>query len=449
MFPRRKDKDHNEGVMGRYIKKDNPPEVPVMNVWEPAANANQGKKLFGIFHRKTSAQVQPSTSGSSAGSMASQSSSGPLPKDTRSPQHQRYGIRPKAITYFPPNVMQQPNYHSQVPDMGYHQMSNIHRQIQPEIPSVQPRLTETHMRQQAVHMPVMNRFSNQDLHHVYQDTRMRHPALEAPREEHYEIQDPGIELSPYQYDDNYQIQLYHNQIRQHYAQQQYQHHHGSTPVIQSRLSIPSSSESSVSGSYPVQQEELPLPPGWSVDFTMRGRKYYIDHNTKTTHWSHPLEKEGLPTGWERIESPDYGVYYVNHITKQTQYEHPCAPHYQNIISQGNMWVSAIQTVHREPAPRHTDFHQPNVLVPASPYLQEEIPEWLRVYSLASPDLDHQLKWDLFRLPQLECYQAMLNRLCKQDIEKIVMKYESYRQALQQELERRRREPIAVAASIIS
>lgn len=59
-----------------------------------------------------------------------------------------------------------------------------------------------------------------------------------------------------------------------------------------------------------QQDELPLPPGWSVDFTLRGRKYYIDHNTKTTHWSHPLEKEGLPTGWERIESPEYGVYYV-------------------------------------------------------------------------------------------------------------------------------------------
>lgn len=64
--------------------------------------------------------------------------------------------------------------------------------------------------------------------------------------------------------------------------------------------------------------ELPLPHGWSVDFTLRGRKYYIDHNTKTTHWSHPLEKEGLPTGWERIESQEYGVYYVNHITRAAQ-----------------------------------------------------------------------------------------------------------------------------------
>lgn len=53
--------------------------------------------------------------------------------------------------------------------------------------------------------------------------------------------------------------------------------------------------------------------GWSVGFTKRGRKYFIDHNTKTTHWSHPLEKEGLPTGWERIESPEFGVYYVKYV----------------------------------------------------------------------------------------------------------------------------------------
>lgn len=59
-----------------------------------------------------------------------------------------------------------------------------------------------------------------------------------------------------------------------------------------------------------QSEELPLPLGWSVYFTLRGRKYYVDHNTRTTHWSHPLEKEGLPTGWERIDSQEYGVYYV-------------------------------------------------------------------------------------------------------------------------------------------
>ena len=62
--------------------------------------------------------------------------------------------------------------------------------------------------------------------------------------------------------------------------------------------------------------ELPLPPGWTESWTQRGRKYYIDHNTKTTHWSHPLEVEGLPAGWEMVEAPDYGVYYMNHITRE-------------------------------------------------------------------------------------------------------------------------------------
>lgn len=71
-------------------------------------------------------------------------------------------------------------------------------------------------------------------------------------------------------------------------------------------------------------DELPLPPGWSIDYTLRGRKYYVDHNTQTTHWSHPLEKESLPNGWERVDSHEYGVYFVNHITQSAQFHHPCA-----------------------------------------------------------------------------------------------------------------------------
>ncbi|XP_029055818.1 protein salvador homolog 1 isoform X2 [Osmia lignaria lignaria] len=175
-----------------------------------------------------------------------------------------------------------------------------------------------------------------------------------------------------------------------------------------------------------QQEELPLPPGWSVDFTLRGRKYYIDHNTKTTHWSHPLEKEGLPTGWERIESPEYGVYYVNHITRQAQYEHPCYPH-------------EIQAVRVVSPPRHTHFHSHSVLVPANPYLNEEIPHWLYVYSRASVALDRKLRWELFRLPELDCFNAMLTRLYKQELEEVVMRYEEYRSALLCEMEQRLKE----------
>lgn len=179
-------------------------------------------------------------------------------------------------------------------------------------------------------------------------------------------------------------------------------------------------------------EELPLPPGWTVDYTMRGRRYYIDHNTKTTHWSHPYEKEGLPTGWERVDSPDHGVYYVNHITKQAQYEHPCATQYGQ---SGSSPPTGGQTL--PPPPRHTNFHQHSVLVPANPYLTEEIPHWLHVYSRAPKESDHKLKWNLFKLPELECYQAFLNRLYRQELEEIVMSYEMQRLAIAKEMERRR------------
>lgn len=178
-------------------------------------------------------------------------------------------------------------------------------------------------------------------------------------------------------------------------------------------------------------EELPLPPGWTVDYTMRGRRYYIDHNTKTTHWSHPYEKEGLPTGWERVDSPDHGIYYVNHVTQQAQYDHPCAPQY----GQSSPPMGGGQQL--PPPPRHTNFHQHSVLVPANPYLTEEIPKWLYIYSRAPQESDHKLKWNLFRLPELECFQAILNRLHRQELEELVMGYEVERLAIAKEMERRR------------
>ena len=145
----------------------------------------------------------------------------------------------------------------------------------------------------------------------------------------------------------------------------------------------------------ISESDYPLPIGWSVGQTLRGRRYFIDHNTQTTHWSHPLEKEGLPTGWEKIDSPEYGVYYVNHITRQAQYEHPCATQYlghpliMQLTRQPHFMIQEQQRglpgFHdalflggkmdeneqwRLQLPIHTQFHQPNVLVPANPYLNE-------------------------------------------------------------------------------
>jgi scaffold protein salvador len=36
-------------------------------------------------------------------------------------------------------------------------------------------------------------------------------------------------------------------------------------------------------------------------------------------------------------------------------------------------------------------------------------------------LDHCLKWDLFRLNELECYDSMITRLLKDELEELVMR----------------------------
>lgn len=172
---------------------------------------------------------------------------------------------------------------------------------------------------------------------------------------------------------------------------------------------------------------------------MRGRRYYIDHNTKTTHWSHPYEKEGLPTGWERVDSPDHGTYYVNHITRLAQYGHPCATQYGQ---SGGSASEGSQLLPPPPPPEHTNYHPRSVLVPANPYLHEEIPQWLYIYSKPPKECDHMLKWNLFRLPELECFQAILNRLYRQELEEVVMGYEMQRLAIAKEMERRRAAEIA-------
>ncbi|KAK3609296.1 hypothetical protein CHS0354_038004 [Potamilus streckersoni] len=235
-------------------------------------------------------------------------------------------------------------------------------------------------------------------------------------------------------DDNYQIQQYHQEIRNHYAQQ-----NTTTASNQTNSQPPqqdiNATVTTTSGSGYVGQEEFPLPLGWSVDWTVRGRKYYIDHNTQTTHWSHPLEKESLPSGWERIESKEYGVYYVNHYTKQAQYNHPCTP----VIPQFQFTYGYRQQENMLPHPTGQDIHQGRGrnLVPANPYLNTEIPEWLGVYTKAPPEHDHKLKWELFQKDQLETFDAMLIRLYKQELEKIVMSYEAYRAALLREIDQKK------------
>ena len=56
---------------------------------------------------------------------------------------------------------------------------------------------------------------------------------------------------------------------------------------------------------------------------------------------------------------------------------------------------------------------------------------------ASSYLDHKLKWDLFRLPELECFDTMLNKLFRDELIELVKRYEGVRFRMSQELASRK------------
>lgn len=91
-----------------------------------------------------------------------------------------------------------------------------------------------------------------------------------------------------------------------------------------------------------QTEEEPLPPGWEIRFDEFNRRYYVDHNTRSTYWERPTP---LPPGWEIRKDPRGRVYYVDHNTRTTTWQRPNSErlmHFQHwqgqrahIVQQGN------------------------------------------------------------------------------------------------------------------
>ncbi|KAF5391323.1 hypothetical protein D9757_002066 [Collybiopsis confluens] len=91
-----------------------------------------------------------------------------------------------------------------------------------------------------------------------------------------------------------------------------------------------------------------LPNGWEERFTLEGRPYYVDHNTRTTTWVDPrrqaiirvmgpngqgsaLQPQAisqlgpLPSGWEMRLTSTARVYFVDHNTKTTTWDDPRLP----------------------------------------------------------------------------------------------------------------------------
>jgi len=187
-----------------------------------------------------------------------------------------------------------------------------------------------------------------------------------------------------------------------------------------------------------------LPQGWSVGWTARGRKYYIDHNTRTTQWAWPREGEmGAPRLQYQLPLPGYRLPPFPSQQPQGSWEGEDEGGRKLPLPGYRLPSFPSPTQHFSPPPQPNPGYpshyqqQHNVLVPANPYLHEEIPEWLRVYFKASPALDHKLKWDLFRLPELECFNAMLLRLFREECQHVVERYELLRLGMGQEVAARR------------
>ncbi|KAL3070543.1 hypothetical protein niasHT_032333 [Heterodera trifolii] len=74
---------------------------------------------------------------------------------------------------------------------------------------------------------------------------------------------------------------------------------------------------------PSKQNEEPLPEGWEMRMDQYGRRYYVDHTTKSTTWARPSSVP-LPPGWESRRGPRGCVYYVHHNTRTTTWQRPKA-----------------------------------------------------------------------------------------------------------------------------
>lgn len=68
----------------------------------------------------------------------------------------------------------------------------------------------------------------------------------------------------------------------------------------------------------------------------------------------------------------YFVYNFSHITRQAQYNHPC-------LTSCYLYTTDERAKPIIPGPTHTQFNPHSALVPANPYLMEEIPAWLLIY----------------------------------------------------------------------
>ncbi|KAF8366729.1 hypothetical protein PRIPAC_84558, partial [Pristionchus pacificus] len=75
--------------------------------------------------------------------------------------------------------------------------------------------------------------------------------------------------------------------------------------------------------------------GWEMRFDQYGRRYYVDHTTKSTTWERP-SSQLLPQGWEMRKDSRGRVYYVDHNTRSTTWLRPTT----HIIDAHERWQNS-------------------------------------------------------------------------------------------------------------
>lgn len=108
------------------------------------------------------------------------------------------------------------------------------------------------------------------------------------------------------------------------------HHH---PQVAVHGSTPNAVISHHNQMTPSSPDNSWLPHGWEIRYTTQNgipRIYYVDHNTKTTHWDPPL-----PENWESRHDPQGRVYYIDHNRRTTTWQRPTPESMRNY----NLWHS--------------------------------------------------------------------------------------------------------------
>ncbi|KAI5643074.1 WW domain-containing protein [Phthorimaea operculella] len=299
MISKKSQKAINEGVVGKYIKKDTPPDLPIINVWTTGHNRRPKSQPF------------------AASDVASQSHENKFGKAQTMSGH--------AGKYTPSESV--PNLASR-----FASLSTIDAPATPAPTPTPPTpsnysnsqqfLLNSNLASQSTLNEIDDSFSRQTSYRYYRQQQedpiyQNQQQVQQQKQQQYGSREASmprlsssLSLTPRLAPPSPSAH------RLHTCSESYTTSSQSSPIYsnyvnQSVVPYPPKSHASsiISTSQAGSDEcDLPLPPGWSADRTLRGRRYYMDHYTQTTHWTHPLES--VPQPWTRVSTPHHGVYYV-------------------------------------------------------------------------------------------------------------------------------------------